>query len=324
MPPLQLGVFDLGKAHEGRGSEHANWAQKTLSELVELAKESERLGYSRFWMTEHHTGDSSVACPELPLVAVGTGTTRISLGTACTIVPYSSPLRIAESFRLLEAMFPGRIEVGLGRGPGAEPPTARALVDDRPELLTAESFERKIGDAVSLLRGERPGSAVARPKVPRFPNVWHMGVGPETMARCASHSMGFCFGYFLFALSRRPHDEAAESDLIREHYVRRFRTSPHVPGPKVSLAVTAMCAPTEAEARALDRQSQAARMVACDVVGTPQQCRERLESMASTYGTREIVIANTSRDFKKKLRSFRLLAAECGLGSTPQAAVTVR
>lgn len=324
---LRLGVLDFGKGHAGDDASPAAHAHRTVQEIEALAVAADRAGYERFWLAEHHTPDAKVPRPELMLPLLASRTGRIKVGTGCTLVPYCSPFRIAENFRLLEAMFPGRVELGVSRGPGADPKTALALVHHRESELRYERYEEKVVDVITFLRGGHPyghpyATIRAAPRGVQSPPIWHAGATDEAMVRAAYHGTNFSYAFFLAHPGRHePGSDAVAraAERIRERYIAPFRPNPHVPAPRVSAAVTVACAPTAREAEALDAAAVAAGNAPSNVVGDPAECARLLADVGAALGATELLVAMTTSDFAAKLRALDLLAKAAAPAPVPVA-----
>lgn len=317
--PLTLGIYDFGKVLDARVDKRTGLpdARQAVERFAELARLADRLGYARIWMAEHHTEDSAESTPELMASLFGAVTTGIRIGTGVTILPYYSPLHAAENFRLLHAMYPGRVDMGIGRGPAGGATISSALSSGEEGCVTVESFNTRVEHLMAYLRETTPpghpnhGVQVAPVGVPA-PEVWMVGARENSLEQAARHGAYYAVSYFLNA-SREGFDVAEEAALVRRHYVERFQ--PAFPGqrPRVAVAVTVACAETEREAVQIDQHARRLGLIANNVVGSPRQCREQLEEIRRAYGSQEFIVGTTTYAYKKKLRCFELLAKACGL-----------
>src|SRR5437667_10204390 len=147
---LRLSVLDQSPVRSGMP------ASEAVQEARELAQAAERLGYHRYWVAEHHaTPGLAGSCPEVLIGQIAARTGRIRVGSGGVMLSHYSALKVAETFRMLETLFPGRIDLGIGRAPGSDPRTARALVHG-PGALGIEHFPGQISDVLSFLRNDLP------------------------------------------------------------------------------------------------------------------------------------------------------------------------
>jgi luciferase family oxidoreductase group 1 len=232
--PVPLSVLDLVPVRAGFGSGDA------LRESVELARFVEALGYVRYWFAEHH-GMASIAssAPEILIEHVASATERIRVGSGGIMLPNHPPLRVAEVFHTLEALHPGRIDLGLGRAPGTDPATSRAL---RP--FDGEQFPHQVQELLALSRrgfpSEHPFASVrVVPADVTLPPIWVLASSGATAKFAGSLGLGYAF-----ARHFSPNPPAPAINAYRES----FRPSSEFASPHVILGVSAICAPTEEEA----------------------------------------------------------------------------
>ena len=327
---LRVSVLDQSPVRSGMT------AAEAVHETLELARAAERLGYHRYWLAEHHaTPGLAGSCPEVLIGQVAARTARIRVGSGGVMLSHYSALKVAETFRTLETLFPGRIDLGIGRAPGSDRRTARAL-RDAPAIPEAEFFPDQVADLLGYLRDELPAGhpfagVRAMPDGAGEPEVWLLGSSDQSAALAAHFGAAFSFAHFING------DGGAE---ITRDYVRSFRPSPSLAAPQASAAVFVVCADTEAEARRLARsrelfilrlhtgrpgrypsveEAEAYPYTAHEqaiveynrqrtIAGTPEQVRERLLAMAGDYGVEELVIVTITHDPKARLRSYELVA----------------
>jgi len=329
---LRLGVLDQSPVRSG------GLVADAIHETLDLAEACDRLGYSRYWLAEHHsTPGLAGSSPEVLIGQVAARTSRIRVGSGGVMLQHYSPLKVAESFRVLETLFPGRIDLGIGRAPGSDQLTARALREDSGP----EYFPQQVADLVGFLHGTLPeghpyAPVLAMPTGPTAPEVWLLGSSDQSAAIAAHFGTGFSFAHFI------NQDGGAE---ITRAYRRQFRPSAFLPAPRASAAVFVVCAETEAEARRLaksrelfivrlytgrpgrypsieeaesypytERELAILRHAqARTVAGAPEQVRERLEALAAEYQADELIIVTIAHDPKARRRSYELLARVFGL-----------
>ncbi|MGO4110821.1 LLM class flavin-dependent oxidoreductase [Paenibacillus sp. YAF4_2] len=311
MKGLKLSILDLVPVFENRNDTYA------LEQAVLLARTAELLGYTRYWIAEHH-GMPHLACPspEVLLGHIGARTERIRIGSGALLLPHYSPLKVAESFRLLASLYPGRIDLGLGRAPGGNAHVSMALSGNF--LENVRKMPDKLREVAELLQdsyiyeGEPVG---ARPSPPVQPEVWLLGTNKKSAEYAAEFGMGYVFGQFM-------------SDVDGEEVLRSYRES-FVPStlcskPKVIVTIGVICAETEDEAMQLANSSATATLFQKELtdgkteayserkllVGTSRSIKTSLEQMSEMYGVDEFMLVTMVPDYYKRLRSYELLAQE--------------
>lgn len=314
---LKLGILETGRTTLREAIAPKAAVQETTAGLLELASLADRLGYHRLWLPEDHGDGSLQASPEILLPALGARTRRIRLGIGGVLLSCHPALRVAEGAHLLEAMFPGRIDLGLSEGAAPlDPRTFRLLVDDPDGAQTPERYERKLDEVVAFLRGGYPyghplSNARAYPTVPTRPEIWQVGGGASGMALAARHRIGF-----LHVLpERRGGDIAAEAGSVRRHDVDPFPRTAGGAGPRLALAARVLCAETERDALRLDEAARKSGAEGHAIVGSPARCRERLDALREASGASEVLVTTEGVETDARVRSFTLLAEACGLHS---------
>ncbi|HVO90114.1 MAG TPA: LLM class flavin-dependent oxidoreductase [Casimicrobiaceae bacterium] len=328
---MKLSVLDQSTAANGR--EEAQAIRETLA----LARRCDELGYRRYWVSEHHNSGSIVGtAPEVLMAAIAATTTRIRVGSAGVMLPHYAALKVAEQFRVLEAIAPGRIDLGVGRAPGSDRLTALALNPDA--MSAADRFPQQIVELEHWLRDEplpedHPfARVVAHPRGPTAPEIWILG-SSDYGARLAAH-FGLPYAYAYFFSDGRGVEEAL--GLYRANY----RPSPRHPQPQATVCIWALAADTEEEARKLAATREFWRVgfergvrgalvapdealayphdaVGRDViermrrkafVGTGAQVAQRLDAEAQRLALDELVIVTWTFDPGARIRSYELLA----------------
>jgi len=306
-----------------------------LTQTVALAVAAERLGYRRYWLAEHHgTPGFAGSAPEVMVARVAAATSSIRVGSGGVLLSHYSPLKVAEVFRVLHTLFPGRIDLGIGRAAGASPLTAAALCTG-PERDAPDDFARQVADVVGFVTGAlepgHPWSNVrAVPEGSGAPEVWLLGSSSDGAGYAAALGLSLCFAHFI---------NASYGPQIVAKYRRHF-TAP-VSGGKARaiLAVSVMCAETDAEAERLaasldvwrltpqvDRgplpaveEAQARRLTDVErarthqnrsrtVVGDPDRVRKELLALSEAFAVDELVVLTVCHDAKARRRSYELLA----------------
>lgn len=324
---LPLSVLDLVPLADGQRSADA------IASSVALARHVERLGYARVWYAEHHSlpGIASTA-PDLMIAHVAAHTERIRLGAGGVMLPNHATLRIAEAWRLLEAMHPGRVDLGLGRAPGTDGRTALALRGDAAKVVRND-FPEQLDELVAWGTGSAafPG-VVAQPEDAALPPIWLLGSSDYSANLAAAR--GYPFAY-------AAHFSPAPPDGPMRAYRERFRPGA-TPAPYAILAVAAFVAETDEAAADLARPSliafarlrtgrpirppspEAARawrltplelsvatqVRATQIVGTPEAVADHIAELAARTRADEVMVATHAVDADGRLRSYTLLAEE--------------
>jgi len=332
---LRLSVLDQSTAAQGRAPAAA------IGETLELARRCDALGYHRYWVSEHHNSDSIVGtAPEVLIAAIAATTARIRVGSAGVMLPHYSALKVAEQFRVLEGIAPGRIDLGVGRAPGTDRLTAMAL---NPYSNAADEFPQQVLDLQAWVGGmplpdEHPFRAIrAQPQGPTVPELWILG-SSDYGARLAAH-FGLPYAYAYFFSDGRGVEEALEL------YRSRYRPSPRHPRPQATICVWALAADSDAEARRLLQTREHWRagfeqglrrpLVSPDAaaaypysdaertiieklrrkafVGTAEAVHARLAEVARELALDELVVVTWTYELAPRLRSYELLAQAFGL-----------
>ena len=238
---LTLSVVDQSPLRNGGTGADA------LTESVQLAQICEKLGYHRYWVAEHHSSSSwTGASPEILIGQIAASTSTIRVGSGGVMLSHYSALKVAEQFRALDAFYPGRIDLGVGRAPGSDQRTAYALAYPR-QPADVRTFPRQVHDLLAFLASELAEdhpfsgiSALAGPQPVTIPEVWLLGSSDFSARLAAMLGLPFAFADFFGDLAHGP--------LVAELYRSEFKSSPYLEAPRLNVAVQVMCAPTEAEA----------------------------------------------------------------------------
>ncbi len=265
-------------------------AQDALRESVELARFAERLGYVRYWFAEHH-GMASIAssAPEILIGHIASATSRIRVGSGGIMLPNHAPLRVAEVFHTLEALHADRIDLGIGRAPGTDPATSRAL---RP--FDSDQFAAQVHELLGLSRGtladDHPFARVrVVPGGVSLPPVWVLASSGATAAFAGSLGLGYGFA--------RHFSPNPPGPPIRA-YRDRFTPSNEFPRPHAILGVSVVCAPTDDEADYLARSSDLAWVrLHRGEFGLPLPSPQEAADYPYTAQERVVVDANRLRHF---------------------------
>lgn len=326
--PLRLSVLDQSVARAGRPQD------ESIRQTVALAERCEALGFHRFWLSEHHAHPTLVGtAPEVLMAAVAARTQRIRIGSAGVMLPHYAPFKVAEQFRVLDALAPGRIDLGVGRAPGSDQRTARVLNAD---LQSAVDFPQQVLELKAWVSGEdlppgHPGHGVrALPMASTAPQLWMLG-SSDYGAQLAGHlGMPYAFAHFI------TNGEGCRQAL--DLYRSTFR-----PGllekPQATVCVSALAASTEEEAWHLFKSRERARIDRATgrlgpllppeqaeraytpseqheasvlrqkaIVGSAAQVRDRLLALAEKLQVDEVVIVTWTWDPAAQRRSYELLA----------------
>jgi luciferase family oxidoreductase group 1 len=334
---LRLSILDQSPIVSGHTPTEA------LQATVALARRADALGYHRYWLAEHHNmrglADPS---PEILLGQVAAATSRIRIGTGGVLLPYYSPLKVAETFRMYENLFPGRIDLGIGRAPGGDRMTADAM--NARAFDDMDAFPRQVMDVVGWLDRSLPEDhpfalVQAMPTGVSSPEVWLLGSSDYSGALSAYLGLRFAFAHFI---------NAQGGDAVSRAYRSDFRPSARESVPCSMVCVFALCADTADEAERLassidlrrlqmatGRESVIATVAEAQaypyterdrdiirreraraVVGAPVDVKSRLLEIAAAYAADELMVITITGDYATRARSYELLAREFGLGNT--------
>jgi luciferase family oxidoreductase group 1 len=328
MPTLSI----LDQSPIRTGASPAQAVQETLA-LAELA---DRLGYHRYWLAEHHsTSGLAGSTPEILIGQVAARTRHLRVGSGGVMLSHYSSLKVAENFRMLEALFPGRIDLGIGRAPGSDQLTARAL-QAGPGAAPPDQFAVQVRDLFGFLTNSMPtdhpfARIRAMPAGATVPELWLLGSSDQSASLAAYFGCPFSYAHFI-----SHHGGEDVMAMYRQH----FRPSAAFPSPRGNIGVFVICADTEAEALHLAKsrnlwilrlyrgetgpyptpeQAESAVYSERDraileynrgrtIAGAPEQVRERLDELGRGYGIDEFVVVTICHDFAARLRSYELLA----------------
>lgn len=330
MARLPLSVLDLTPVPSGSSSARA------LANTIDLARATESWGYRRYWLAEHHnTPGLASSAPEVMIGAVAAATERIRVGSGGIMLPNHSALHVAETFRVLEALHPGRIDLGIGRAPGTDGITAAALRGSA-DALGAEDFPSQLGELLAYAgdgfpAGHPYASVNAVPADVPLPPVWILGSSDYGAQVAAAIGAGFAF-------ARHLNPRGAEE--VMRLYREAFRPSPALPEPTAILCVSAIAAdsaaradelaasmglglvrmrqgrpiplPTPEEAAAVPytphELDQIRRYRRAQVLGDPATVRDEILDLAERTGADEVMVMTSVHDHAERLRSYELIA----------------
>jgi luciferase family oxidoreductase group 1 len=333
---LRISVLDQSIAVAGRPHD------QSIRDTVALARLCDDLGYARFWVSEHHNHPTIVGtAPEVLLGAIAAGTSRIRIGSAGIMLPHYSPYKVAEQFRVLDALAPGRVDLGLGRAPGSDGRTAFALnpmANERPAR-----FPTDVRELIAWLHGEplqdgHPFAMVkAYPQTATAPEVWMLGSSDYGAQVAAHFGLPYAFAWFF--------TDGLGGERAIELYRELYKPSPRHPKPQAALCVWALAADSDEEAqrqftpRAIWRlhrdrgvflpfetpEAAAARPLSAaeaarveqlrrdSFVGTGAEVASRIGELARRVGVEEMAVVTWTHDEAVRRRSYELLADAFGL-----------
>jgi luciferase family oxidoreductase group 1 len=330
---LRLSVLDQSPVPEG------SFAGDALRNTIDLARLADGLGYTRYWVAEHH-GSAGLACnsPEAMIGPIAAATSRLRVGSGGVMLPHYSPLKVAETFSMLSGLFPGRIDLGIGRAAGTSPMVAFALQRDRRQAAP-DDFREQLDELLALV-ANRPlaDRRFAKLSAVHFesPEVSLLGSSPDSCIWAAELGLPYVFADFI-----NPGGAA-----MARHYRQSFSPSEALQSPRTSVAAWVICAETDAEAERLSFSSRmmmtllfrgqsipvptverAERFLAEEgltpsstppnrrmITGTPARVREAIETIARDYEAEEVLIVNIMHDHAARRRSYELIAEEFGIG----------
>ncbi|KGH46265.1 FMN-linked alkanal monooxygenase [Modestobacter caceresii] len=335
--PLPLSVLELATVGSGQTTADA------LAHTVAVAQAADRLGYRRLWVAEHHNMPAVASTnPPVLIAHLAAVTDRIAVGSGGVMLPNHAPLVVAEQFALLEALHPGRIDLGIGRAPGTDQHTALALRRD-PELLSAEQFPQDLLDLLGLFGDQRVEGGLAErftatPAAVSAPRVVLLGSSSYSAQLAGQLGLPFTFAHHFGS----PHAVAA-LELYRES----FRPSDALPRPYAVVTASTLVADSDEEARRLALPGQLMRLsirtnrlrpvpslveAATDperaaaegmpsnaIVGGPERAVAELRQLAANTGADELMVTASTHGVAERVRSLELLAAAWGLTPAGQA-----
>ena len=311
-----------------------------IAATIELAQLADDLGYTRYWCAEHH-GLRGVTnpCPEVMLARLGSVTQRIRLGSGGVMLPYYSPFKVAEQFMMLEAMFPNRIDLSVGRAPGGDMRTAQAVAAG--DYNRGDIFPQQVADLVGLMNGTLPADHIAQgvllqPQIDTRPQLWVLGSSEFGGLLAAQLGIRFAFAHFI---------NAHFGHQVAHDYRERFKAGNEAQ-PYLAAAVFVICADTEQEAADLEKAVDLRRVQMAyglnapiptieqglaqeyggreqlvidrekprSIIGTPEQVTERMLALQEQFQSDELVVLTVAGSYRARLRSYELLADAFQLG----------
>ncbi|MSQ49417.1 MAG: LLM class flavin-dependent oxidoreductase [Betaproteobacteria bacterium] len=334
---MKLSVLDQSPIISGHS------AAQAIEETIKLARRADELGYHRYWLAEHHAiAALADPCPEILLARLGAETKRIRVGTGGVLLPYYSAFKVAEIFRMLEALYPGRIDLGIGRAPGGDQRTARAVGGGH--FPDAEQFPQQVWELIGYLDGTLPEDHPNRrvrvqPEGRSAPELWLLGSSDYSGLLAAQLGVRFSFAHFI---------NAQGGDLVTRAYQERFQPrdahssgpTPREAQPHSALCCFVICAATDDEAErrarvvdlrrlhmALNQDLPVPTLAEAEqrafskeelqyirgqrpraIIGSPQTCRDKLLDLAGKFSADELMVLTITGDYATRLESYELLA----------------
>jgi luciferase family oxidoreductase group 1 len=334
-----LSVLDLAPVTTATDGAHA------LRNSIDLAGHADRLGYTRYWLAEHHNIRSiASSAPDIMIGQIAAATAHIHVGSGGVMLPNHAPLVVAERFKTLEALFPGRIDLGLGRAPGTDPVTSYAL--RRPgnnEAAPDQDFLQRLQELMLFANGGFPADhpfhqITVQPETTPLPPLWLLGSSGYSALLSAQIGVGFAFAHHFAS-----HDAV---DAVQS-YRQNFRPSEALAAPYAILGVSVVCADTEAEAERIAatvdlawlrlRSGERVPLASPDdaaaypysptdrlriedhrarvFVGTPDMVKPRLVALCADTGADELMVVTGVFDHAARKRSYELLAEAFGIAA---------
>ena len=338
---MRLSVLDQSPISEGSTGADA------LRNTIDLARLADELGYHRYWVAEHHGGPMlASASPEALIGPIAAATEGIRVGSGGVMLPHYSPFKVAETFTILAGLFPGRIDLGLGRAAGTDPMTTFALQRDRRQAAP-DDFPQQLAELLAYFDDSLPDDhpfarlAGVLPGRPELPVPWLLGSSPQSAIWAGQLALPYAFADFI----------NAEGADIARLYRERFEPARDLQAPRTAVAVWALAAPTDKEAVFLSTSSRMSftmlrrgelipvpapekaveflqregkpltggRPGRRSIVGSPERVRAEIEAVAVEYGADEVIVVTITFDHGARRRSYELLAGVMDLARQPEA-----
>jgi len=336
---IRLSVVDQSPVRKG------GTARQALQESIKLAQAVEEIGFQRYWVAEHHNlANFAGTSPEILIGQIAAATKRIRVGSGGVMLSHYSPFKVAENFRMLETLFPGRIDVGLGRAPGSDQLTAAVLSHPRQQI-DVRYYPEQVKDLIGFLNDdldeEHPFAPVhAGPGEHTVPEVWLLGSRADSASMAAEMGLPFSFAHF-FGLA------VEQGPLIADMYRSRFKPSKYLSEPKFSVSLQVLCAPTMDDANRIGSSRNVSRVRSVQGIregllpidealnyqfrpdelayvnqlkqnyidGDPDYVRGEIIQLAERYQTNDIGIVTICYSFEDRVNSYELVAQAFGLNS---------
>jgi len=324
---MLLSVLDQSPIAEGSTGAQA------LHNTLDLARLTDQLGYHRYWVAEHHGGPLLAGpSPEVLIGPIAAATEAIRVGSGGVMLPHYSPLKVAESFTILAALYPGRIDLGLGRASGTDPMTTYALQRDRRQA-SPDDFPQQLAELLAYFEDDLPADhpfrhlAKTLPGLPELPTPWLLGSSEQSAIWAGELGLPYAFADFI----------NPAGSTIAAVYRERFQAVRALQAQRTAVGAWVLCAPTDEEAELLASSSRMAmtllrrgRLVAVPpperavkflaaegtqrsggrrtIVGSPERVRAGVEELAAEYLADEVIVVTITYDHEARRRSYELLA----------------
>ncbi len=321
--PVPLSILDQSPIVHGAAPREA------VAATIALAKRAEELGFHRYWLAEHHASSSLAdASPEVLLARLTGETSRIRLGSGGIMLPHYSAFKVAETFRMLDALAPDRIDLGVGRAPGGTRMVSVALRSGDPDL-----FPQQVAEVLAYVAGAtadpRLRGLIAQPAGDTLPAMWVLGSSGFGARLAAEFGLPYAFAQFI----------GGDYPQVTQAYRRTFQPSAHLAQPYVMVTIAAIVAPTDEEADRLSLPSLLSRMrrlrgISAPVpsleealaypwtelekaetiasrnmiIGSPATVRARIDALVEKYGADEVMVVTIAPDYATRRRSYELLS----------------
>ncbi|MBN3554382.1 LLM class flavin-dependent oxidoreductase [Fictibacillus nanhaiensis] len=326
---MKLSILDQSPISSG------NSAQDALQASMQLAREGEKLGYTRYWIAEHHNFSGlSCSAPEVMLSYIGANTKKIRLGAGAVLLPHYKPYRVAETYNMLATLFPDRIDLGIGRAPGGSAEVSIALSDNY--LENVRKVPESIQQLLHFLRNDFPTddmfSKIQAAPVPEIsPVPWILGTSQKSADLASKYGTAYAFGHFM--------SEKLGPEIVAS-YQKTFQSNPSLQTAKTIVAVSVICAETTERAEELalsgilwrkqnasgegngvpsieeahqcfsieEREQLLTEAKRKMIIGNPQEVMKELYRLQETYKADEIMIVTITHSYEARLKSYELVA----------------
>lgn len=309
-------------------------AKEALEATIELAKFADELGYHRYWIAEHHDMEGLASpAPDIVLGIIGSKTKRIRIGSGAVLLPNYKPYNVAERYNLLATMFPGRVDIGIGRAPGGSAEASMALADNF--LQEVKKHPQKLDELLHFLNRDFPedhhfSKLSAQPVPEETPVPWLLGTSVKSAVLALERNLPYVFGDFM---------SDADGPAIVKGYFDNFKGKT----PQVIVAIQVICAETTEEAEELAQSNQVWRLQQAkgdgngkipsvsetksyeftdedldilrssnhrQIIGNPEEVREGIEKLQQLYRTDEFMIITITHDLEARKKSYELMAEQ--------------
>jgi luciferase family oxidoreductase group 1 len=305
---MRLSVLDQSPIAEGSTGPDA------LRNTIDLAQLTDELGYTRYWVAEHHGGLMLAGpSPEALIGPIASATSRIRVGSGGVMLPHYSPFKVAETFSLLSGLFPGRIDLGIGRAPGTDPLTMYALQRDRRDAAP-DDFPQQMVELLGYLNGTLPDDhpfkhlARALPGIPEKPEFWLLGSSHQSAIWANELGLSYAFADFINPEGPDPADLVCVSAICAgsDAEAERLAASGRMAFSMLRSGRPIPVPPVEKALRYLDNRPPPSGRRA--VLGSPEKVKRELETIAQAYNADEVMVVTIVHDHEARRRSYELIA----------------